>query len=215
MAVAVLLGGLRDARRVEVGPARSKRWSLTPAAFDKLLGSLDADPERAGEKYEQIRGGLVCFFEWRGAPFPQDHADETLNRIARKLDEGDQVNDPFSYAYGVARLLLLEVYKSRERERAALAQLPTPGQPSPHDSEHDHESRRSDCLSQCLDQLPPETRDFVTGYYQGERRTKIDNRKALADRLGIPLNALRLRARRIREKLEICVETCMNRGGGE
>jgi DNA-directed RNA polymerase specialized sigma24 family protein len=213
MAVALLLGGVRDAGRVEVRRDRSKRWSLTPEAFDKLLASLDADPETAGEKYEQVRGGLVCFFEWRGAPFPEDHADETLNRIARKLDEGDQVNDPFSYAYGVARLLLLEVYKSRERERAALAHLPAPGQPSRDDSDDDSESRRSDCLGQCLDGLPQETRELVTAYYQGERRTKIDNRKALADRLGIPLNALRLRARRLRERLEICVETCMNREG--
>jgi DNA-directed RNA polymerase specialized sigma24 family protein len=210
MAVALLLGGVRDAGRVEVRRDRSKRWSLTPEAFDKLLASLDADPETAGEKYEQVRGGLVCFFEWRGAPFPEDHADETLNRVARKLDEGDQVNDPFSYVYGVARLVLLEVYKSREKERAALAHLPTTNQPSPHDSEPSDESRRYDCLGQCLDALPPESRNFLTAYYQGERQTKIENRKALADRLGIPLNALRLRARRAREKLEVCVEKCMH-----
>jgi hypothetical protein len=65
-----------------------KRWSLTAEAFDKLLVSLDPDRERAGEKYEHLRGGLVCLFEWRGAPFPEDHADEVINRVARKLGEG-------------------------------------------------------------------------------------------------------------------------------
>jgi DNA-directed RNA polymerase specialized sigma24 family protein len=192
---------------VEVKRDRSQRWILTREAFAKLLASLDADPQAAGEKYEQVRSGLVCFFEWRGAPFPEDHADETLNRVARKLDAGNQVNDPFSYVYGVARLVLLEVYKSRERERAALAQLPPREQSD--DSGHDDATRRLNCLRECLDALSPDSRKFVTAYYDGERRTKIDNRKQLAAQLGIPLNALRLRARRFREKLEICVETCM------
>jgi DNA-directed RNA polymerase specialized sigma24 family protein len=211
MAIAVLLGGVRDARRVEVRRDRSNRWSLTPEAFEKLLASLAADPEKAGEKYEQVRGGLVCFFEWRGAPFPEDHADETLNRVARKLDEGGQVDDPFSYVYGVARLVLLEVYKSRERERTALAELPRHTLPVPYDSETDDANRRFECLGRCLDALPHDGRDFLTAYYDGERRTKIENRKGLAARLGIPLNALRLRARRAREKLEICVAKCMHR----
>jgi DNA-directed RNA polymerase specialized sigma24 family protein len=197
---------------VEVGRDRAKRWSLTPEAFEKLLRALDSDPERAGEQYEQLRHGLISFFEWRAAPFPEDHADESLNRVARKLDEGDHVNDPCSYVYGVARLVLLEAYKLRERERAALAHQPPPLQSSPYDSRHDEADRRFDCLGRCLNQLAHETRDFVTSYYYGTQRVKIDNRKKLADRLGIPLNALRLRARRVREKLEVCVEKCL--GGG-
>ena len=212
MAVSVLLGCVRDAGRVEVRRDRALRWSLTPEAFAKLLASLDADPETAGEKYEQMRGGLVCFFEWRGAPFPEDHADETLNRVARKLDAGNQVNDPFSYVYGVARLVLLEAYKSRERERAALAHLPAPAQLASEDSAQDEASLRLTCLRRCLDALSVESRDFVTAYYDGERRTKIENRQRLAAQLGIPLNALRLRARRVREKLEACVQTCTQAG---
>ena len=211
MGVAVLLGGVCDARRVAVGRDRAKRWSLTPAAFDKLLGVLDSDPERAGRKYEQLRDGLICFFEWRAAPCPEDHADESLDRVARKLDEGDRVDDPCSYAYGVARLVLLEAYKSREKERAALARQP-PAQSAPFDSEDDDASRRFECLERCLNELSLESRDFVTAYYKGTQRAKIDNRKRLADGLGIPLNALRLRARRLREKLEACVVKCLDRG---
>ncbi len=202
----VRLGRLRPARRVEVR-SDHKGYGLTPAAFDKLLASLDPDRERAGERYEEIRRGLVCLFEWRGAPDPADHADETLNRVARKLDEGTEVADPFSYVYGVARLVLLEAYKSREKERAVIAQLParSPLQLDPDDT------LRFDCLERCLDELPHESRDFLTVYYQGDKRVKIENRQRLADRLRIPLNALRLRARRAREKLEMCVETCVNR----
>ena len=189
------------------------KWSLTPEAFDKLLASLDPERERAGEKYEQIRGGLVCFFEWRGCPSPEDHADETINRVARKLDEGLPISDPFTYVYGVARMLLLEIYKGRERERAALSDLASSAPPAPPDAEEEAEARlRLDCLRRCLGGLPPESRDLITAYYQGEKRAKIDNRRGLAGRLGSPLNALRLRARRLRAALEECVGGCVERG---
>ena len=188
------------------------KWSLTHEAFDKLLTSLDPDRERAGDKYEQIRSGLVSFFEWRGCPFPEDHADEAINRVARKIERGDQISDSFTYVYGVARMLLLEIFKEREKERAAFINLPSPIQPSPAvEEEHNDEEWRLDCLKVCLDALPSEHRDFIAQYYQGEKRAKIENRQRLAGNLGIPLNALRLRARRLREKLEVCVDECVKR----
>ena len=191
------------------------KWSLTPEAFDKLLASLDPERERAGEKYEQIRGGLVCFFEWRGCRSPEDHADETLNRVARKLGEGQAVSDPFTYVYGVARMLLLEIYKGRARERAALSDLASSAQTAPPDAEEQAKAElRLDCLRRCLGRLPREGRDFITAYYQGEKRAKIDNRKRLAEKLCIPLNALRLRARRLRATLEECVDGCVEGGPG-
>jgi RNA polymerase sigma factor (sigma-70 family) len=191
------------------------KWSLTPEAFDKLLASLDPERERAGEKYEQIRGGLVCFFEWRGCPSPEDHADETFNRVARKLDEGEPVRDPFTYVYGVARLLLLEIYKGQARERTALSDLASSAQPLPRDAEDQGEAQlRLDCLRQCLGELPRDSRDFITAYYQGEKRVKIDNRQRLAEQNGISLNALKLRASRLRAKLEECVDGCLKRVDG-
>ena len=62
--------------------------ALTSTAFTRLLACLDPDRERAGEKYEDLRRTLIKFFEWRNAPFPEDHTDETFNRIAKKLGEG-------------------------------------------------------------------------------------------------------------------------------
>ncbi len=46
-------------------------------------------------------------------------------------------------------------------------------------------------------------------YYHDEKRAKIDYRKQLADALGIPLNALRIRAHRVRISLEKCVKDCL------
>src|SRR5262249_39699376 len=105
MAVAVLLGGVRAPGRMEMkrdrrsesveralfqqtAPSRPrphKDWELTPEAFSKLLAELSPDPEVAGEKYEELRGQLIKFFEWRGSFFPDQRADETLNRVARKI----------------------------------------------------------------------------------------------------------------------------------
>ena len=58
------------------------RTTLTSEAFDQLLDCLDANRERAGERYETLRRTLVRYFEWRKTPFPEEHADETLNRAA-------------------------------------------------------------------------------------------------------------------------------------
>jgi DNA-directed RNA polymerase specialized sigma24 family protein len=83
-------------------------WVLTEAAFTKLLSAFDPDPERAGEKYEALRESLVKFLDWRGARAPEDLVDETFNRVARKLEEGEAIQDVPSYCHGVARLVFLQ-----------------------------------------------------------------------------------------------------------
>src|SRR5215475_7737610 len=79
-----------------------QKWTLTQEAFDKLLDSLGGDREQAGQKYLEIRNNLTRFFEWRGCSFPEDHADETINRIAKRVDEGEEILNPAGYAMGVA-----------------------------------------------------------------------------------------------------------------
>jgi DNA-directed RNA polymerase specialized sigma24 family protein len=180
---------------------------LTQEALDKLLACLDSNRERAGEKYEQIHGGLVKFFEWRGCSFSQDHADETINRVARKLDQGEELRDVYSYVYGVARMLVLEIQKESAKQRAAFAQLPTRAVTD----EIDELEPRAECLKQCLASLPSSNRDLIMRYYQGEKRTKIENRRRLAQALDVSLDILRIRAFRLREKLAGCMDDCLMR----
>ena len=66
-----------------------------------------------------------------------------------------------------------------------------------------------ECLERCLEQLPPDNRDLVLRYYQQERKAKIEHRKSLATELGIAVNALRIRAHRIRLVLQRCVRDCI------
>ena len=188
-----------------------QKWTLDQEAFDKLLLALGDDrddPDRGGKKYLEIRSNLIRFFEWRGCPFPDDHADETINRMAKRVAEGEEILNPSGYALGVARLLVLEIVKGRQREQAALSEM-TPDT-EPHVEENDGEGR-IECLRECLGSLSSDNRQLILEYYEGEKGDKIRNRKKLIERLGIPVNTLRMRALRLRERLQVCVEDCLSR----
>src|SRR5215468_1188617 len=106
------LGGLAAGRSI-VRMTPENGFVLTKDSLDGLLARLDADRERAGEKYETLRLGLIRFFEWRGASTPVEHADETLDRVARKLHQGEEIRDLPAFVAGVARFVFLEVVKQR------------------------------------------------------------------------------------------------------
>ena len=188
--------------------AARQKWTLTQEAFDRLLVALGGDRDSAAQKYLEIRSNLVRFFEWRGCSFPEDHADETINRIAKRVAEGEEILNYSGYAVGVARLLLLEINKGRQREQLALAEI---GQTSEAYEEKDDGEHRLVCLRSCLETLTTDNRALILQYYQGEKGEKIQNRKKLMDQFGIPVNTLRMRALRLREKLQSCVEECVGR----
>jgi RNA polymerase sigma-70 factor, ECF subfamily len=186
-----------------------KEYVLTAEAFAKLLAFLDADPEQAGEKYEATRRMLIKFFDWRGAFLVDELADETLNRVTRKIDEGDEIRDFLNYCYGVARLVFLENLKRPDRKREPIEDLePLLAAPEAMSEEED---QQYECFDGCLETLPPESREVIMQYYQDEKRDKIGHRKELAESLGIPLNALRSRAQRVRDRLEKCVSQCLEK----
>jgi len=184
-------------------------WTLTEEAFAKFLACLDPDKERAGETYEMLRLKLMKFFDWRGAHFPEECVDETFNRVARKLESGESIRDVATYSHGVARMVLLEALRSPENKSLSLDDLSETGATSPAPEEADV---RRDCFERCLSDLPPESRLLILEYYRDERRSKIDNRLSLAMTLGIPIDALRSRAQRVRNRLEKCISLCTQQG---
>ena len=187
-------------------PAPRRNWALTQEAFDKLLTSFGEDRDSAAKKYLEIRNNVVRFFEWRGCPFPEDHADETINRVAKRLAEGEAIENPSGYCMGVARMLLLEINKERAREQRAMGEMAY-SQVAPSDASESE--KHIECLRSCLQGLPADSRELIVEYYQGEKGTKIKNRKNLVERFGIPVNTLRMRALRLREKIRACVEDCL------
>lgn len=182
---------------------------LTAKAFTKLLDRLADNREQAGEKYEDLRRTLTRFFEWRGAPFPEEHTDETFNRVARKLDEGIEIKNIGGYCYEVARLVCLEALKAHQNRPASLEETKLESTaPDTTDATAEKEQRLT-CLDDCLRVLPIESRELITEYYRDEKRGRIDHRKALAERLGLRRDALANRAQRVRDKLEQCVANCL------
>lgn len=185
----------------------SKSRELSREALEKLLQLLDpADPERAARAFDALRRRLVRLFEWRGSRFPEDLTDETIYRVARRLEEGVEIrsDDPFRYFCGVAHLVFKEVLRERKKEQA----LEEPSNWVGHDSREDDEpeDERMEILQDCLAALSDEHRGLILDYHEGEKRQRIENRRRIARQLDIPLNALRIRIHRIRGKLERCVK---------
>src|SRR5262245_42679832 len=105
-------------------PGSKKKWELTPAAFAKLVAELAEDPEIAAGKYEELRRQLIKFFEWRGALFADQLADETLNRLTRKIDEGEAIEKNIvALALGIARFVFLETLKAPDLKRANVDEM--------------------------------------------------------------------------------------------
>ena len=193
----------------ETQPSTSRKWTLTPEAFDNLLAVFDPDRDSAAKKYLELRSNLVRFFEWRGCPFPEDHADEAFNRVARKIADGEEIQKPSGYVMGVARLLVLEIIKSVSKQREALGEYQ---QTHSEMADVPDSEVRIDCLQKCLQELSSDNRELIIQYYQGDKREKIENRRKLGERLGVAINTLRMRAQRLRERLQGCVEECANFG---
>ncbi|HSB10806.1 MAG TPA: hypothetical protein VLM38_15060 [Blastocatellia bacterium] len=177
-----------------------KQWDINQDAFDRFLVWLDPDRDQAGAKYEEIRRRLIKIFACRGCSTGEELADETINRVIRRMqDIADSYSgDPALYFYGVARNVHLEHVKKN----------PVVFPPLPPDPPEQKEQEYG-CLERCMSVLTPENRLLMLEYYKEERQAKIVHRKELAEQLGIALNALRIRAHRIRAGLQVCVENCL------
>lgn len=188
-----------------------KDWVLTQDAFDRLLDWLDADRDRAGRKYESIRLRLIKIFTCRGCHQAEELADETINRVVARVVElaSGYQGDPALYFYGVSQKVHLEYLRKAHSQPV---NLPLAAEFSQNTQTIDLTSDiepEYECLERCLEQLPPDNRDLVLRYYQQERKAKIELRKSLATELGIAVNALRIRAHRIRLVLQRCVRDCI------
>lgn len=183
-------------------PERAK-WSLTHDAFERLLLALGPDRETGAQGYERLRRRLVKFFHWERCPEAESCADDALNRIARTLERGEEIQKIDHFALGVARLVLLEA-RAKARKVTAMPEDPPSRPPDGAETE-----RALACLETCLEALPPAQKAFLLEYYHGGGRSRSDHRRKMAGDLGIDPNALRNRAMRLRERVEARVRTCM------
>ena len=180
-----------------------KPWTIDVAAFEGLLAALNPDRATASAEYERLRQRLIRFFSIQQARSPEDLADTAFNRIARRIEEGEEIRNPMQYLSGIARMLLLEDrYKRRQEENALRTLANTRNIVNPN-----HEL--PDALDACLGNLPSGSRELLQRYYSAEGRLRIALRQEMADEMGMELNALRNRVLRLRDKLEECIQRRM------
>jgi len=171
----------------------SKHAALSQAEFDALLASLAPRRDLAGEKYEAIRRMLTRYFQWRHCVPPEDCADETIDRVARRLAGGERIRtgDPGRYFRGVARNVCLEWRKQDARKPPII--IPCAAEHPPHVEA---------CLEYCLDTLPSEARQLLEVYY-------LNGPSELSARLGVTPNAVRLRVFKEKQRLRTCMAGCL------
>ncbi|HEV7681757.1 MAG TPA: hypothetical protein VGO68_06520 [Pyrinomonadaceae bacterium] len=185
--------------------ASQYKWVATPEALEKLLASFSANHEEAARSYELARSKLIRYFDRRAVASPEHLADEVLDRAMRRIDEGKQISNLMAYLYKIASNIVFETLKEEEKRRQAVNALPS----TSSSIKDDEDNPRQNCFDKCLERLLEKERSLILDYYQEVGRVKIEHHKKMAARLGIPLNALRIRAHRIRVRLEACIRTCL------
>ncbi len=196
-----------------------KDWVLAESAFRQFLNWLDEGVDSDGEKYLEMRRRLVSYFDRKNCFSPDELADETFNRVARRLEEEGSITNasPAHYCYIIAKFIFLEYLRRSERGQVSINELsplsdtaPSPPAISQPSDETERQEKRLNCLEHCLKDLDQNNREMIIQYYQGEQRAKIENRRALAGAYCITMNALSIRACRIRDRLEACMTRCLS-----
>jgi len=196
-----------------------KEWILTREALDGLLNFLDSNPTVAANEYEQIRQRLIRLFRWRGCLLFDEYTDETIDRVARRIAEGKEIrtSKPYLIFHGVAINVIREHWRKAERVSQAVEGFhrspelsPNPEDLKTREEDERQMQTRGDCLRQCLRKLPAENVSLIKRYYAEGDILNKDQRKRIADALKISVNALRVRAFRIRAEVEKCVLNCLS-----
>ena len=183
-------------------PPPKKIHVLAQEDFDCLLLWLDPDREQAGLTYEKIRWRLITIFAARGCSVPEELADETIDRVARRTADiaATYTGDKALYFFGVATNVHHEYLK-----RPAATAVPEDSAGSEPDQERMHW-----CLEHCLERFPDADRGMLLRYYSLSKQAKIDLHRQMAGELNISINTLRLRVLRMKDKLQPCIERCLS-----
>lgn len=181
------------------------------SSFDCLLSSLDDDRDRAGSKYETVRHRLMQFFLIRRCLPADELADQTLDRVARRL-ENSQVHNLSAFIWGVARIIVLEFH--RRPQLVSIEDIHPGDHPKSEDVERhiirqEEAQRRKRCLRRSLMELSPSDRRLLLVYsYRARGR---EDKQQLARQFGYTEQGLRTRAHRVRRKVEMIA---LKYGGG-
>jgi RNA polymerase sigma factor (sigma-70 family) len=185
--------------------------AIPPESFEEILAWLNPDREIAARMYVQLRHDLAKIFTFRGCTDSEGLTDEVFDRVARKVREvrPTYVGDPRLFFRAVANNLVKEDLK-RLKTQVSLEGMDLP-EPASHQHEQERTAAMEECLHSCLQKISATNRELIVSYYAKEKQAKIDHRGALAQRLGISVETLRVKVYRIRFSLQECIERCLKR----
>jgi RNA polymerase sigma factor (sigma-70 family) len=195
---------------------RPTRKDLTEDDFNRLLAWLDSAPEPASSRYEEIRQRLIVFFDRRAALNSEELADETLDRVAKRLAERPEQQDSRreQYCYGVARNVLHEYMRRPESRNVPLEESPETTEIASSSNTglalelaKKEEERMFQALEVALKSLSQDDRYLIINYYEGSLEGEVKRkRQELSERLGLSPMTMRTRAMRIRRKLKAALK---------
>ena len=177
-------------------------------ALVEWLGSGD----RSGDAYVVMHRRLVAYFSRKGCRVAEELADETLTRVARRLQEEGAITGvaPAQYCYIVARYVFLEWLRDPWGDAVRL--VGELSQPDAFATGDGSGEQLLAALDECLSVLADDDRKLLLEYYSGPAERRIATRKTLAARLGVSANALTIRACRLRERLRQALANRLSRG---
>jgi RNA polymerase sigma factor (sigma-70 family) len=189
----------------------TEKAEISSESFEKLLHWLDTDRERAGDKYQAIRARLIKIFINRGCHLAEELSDETIDRVAKKIEYLKETyrGDPSLYFYAVAKKVFLEFLRKPKAEDLPAGDIKQITNEA-NEIEHYYE-----CLDSCLQKLSQDQRELILKYYQMEKSAKIDLRKSLAKQSQMKYEQLRVYVFRIRKDLRKCILSCVGKLSGE
>lgn len=176
-------------------------------AFERYLLWLSPDRDLAIQKHGEIMQKMARYFIRKACLEAEDLAAETRDRVIKIIAGPIEYPNPEALFYSVARKIWLEETRKPKPEP-----LPEDHSFPAQEPEIDRELQVY-CLHECLGKLPRPEHELITSYYEVCEADKIEGRSLLAASCG-GKNSLRIKTCRIRSRLRICIERCIELGEG-
>lgn len=172
--------------------------------YPLLLGALcPDDPDEAIRRYMVLHKKLEGFFRLSGLYDPVTETDETCDRVEEKLAKGYDIPDVTRFCMGVARNIVHERRRKRQREESAWLELIGYSQDK---STAEAVEKITNLMKPCFEQLPQEDQKLLIDYCNVSPQERAEHRRKLAEALNLSISALRIRVTRLRRRLQDCVK---------
>src|SRR5215470_5801422 len=111
--------------RVDLRAMVKRDRTSTQEAFRYFLQWLDEGVDSGGERYLEMHRRLALYFDRKNCRSPGELADETLNRVAQKLEEKGSITElsPAHYCYVTAKFVFLEYLRRSERAHSSFEKI--------------------------------------------------------------------------------------------